>query len=248
MVRQADFNKDTKENLAKKVGYLCSNPFCRCLTVGANNDHTGTISIGEAAHITAAEAGGPRYNPNLTIKQRKDESNGIWLCRNHAVMIDRDETFFTVDLLMRWKKDAERETNERLEGIIPSSKRKYSLMCLIDDMTRCKETLDYLNEVKFAVVIPASEFPVPIDYEEKIADVIEFIGVDHSSKIRGVFRDVSAFKEVLEDERKRYAGRSGRLADDKATLFSHRFEAFLDRMDGYQIADLLETVGNLLYG
>lgn len=77
MPRDADFTASTKEILAKKVGYRCSNPFCRKTTIGANANGTGTISIGEAAHITAASPGGPRYDPTMTEDERKDESNGI---------------------------------------------------------------------------------------------------------------------------------------------------------------------------
>ena len=62
MPRQADFSQKTKDTLAAKVGYRCSNPFCRKSTIGANADGSGTINIGEAAHITAAEPGGARYD------------------------------------------------------------------------------------------------------------------------------------------------------------------------------------------
>ena len=127
MPRSADFSQKTKELMAKKVGYHCSNPFCRKLTIGANADGSGTINIGEAAHITAAEPGGPRYDPSLTVEERKSESNGIWMCRNHAAMIDRDEPFFTVDLIRRWKVEAEKEANERLRDIVPSENLQFTL-------------------------------------------------------------------------------------------------------------------------
>ena len=74
MARQADFTQSVKNSLAAKVGYRCSNPFCRIPTIGSNADASGTINIGEAAHITAAEPGGARYDSSLTVDQRKDES------------------------------------------------------------------------------------------------------------------------------------------------------------------------------
>ena len=107
MPRKADFTQKTKDSLASKVGYKCSNPFCRKSTIGANAEGSGTINIGEAAHITAAEPGGARYDSTLSVEQRKSESNGIWLCRNHAAMIDRDEKYFTVGKQMQREKQTQ---------------------------------------------------------------------------------------------------------------------------------------------
>ena len=72
------------------------------------------MSIGEAAHITAAAAGGPRYDPSLSHLDRRSFSNGIWLCRNCARLIDADERGFTVELLREWKKKAETAALEDL--------------------------------------------------------------------------------------------------------------------------------------
>jgi hypothetical protein len=65
------------------------------------------VNVGKAAHITAASPGGARYDATLTREQRRDQSNGIWMCAIHADQIDRDEEHFTVELLRKWKKDAE---------------------------------------------------------------------------------------------------------------------------------------------
>ena len=81
-----DFSQKTKEDLAKRVGYRCSNPQCRQLTIGANESGDGIISVGEAAHICAASPGGKRYDVNMTSEERASIDNGIWLCRNCAAM------------------------------------------------------------------------------------------------------------------------------------------------------------------
>lgn len=111
-----DFSKVTIEILAKRVGYLCSSPNCKKFTVGANEISTKSTSIGIAAHITAAAIGGPRYDESLTPEQRRHIDNGIWLCSNCATLIDRDENYYTVLLLKRWKEDAEVESKNRLSG------------------------------------------------------------------------------------------------------------------------------------
>ena len=74
-----DFSSSTKELLANRVGRRCSNPNCRKLTCGANDDPTKITNIGVAAHICAAAKGGPRFDPNMSTEERKSFYNGIWL-------------------------------------------------------------------------------------------------------------------------------------------------------------------------
>ncbi|WP_281756185.1 hypothetical protein [Neptunitalea chrysea] len=81
--------------------------------------------LGIAAHITAASVGGPRYDANLSVGQRKDIDNGIWLCANCATLIDKDPNTFSVALLNKWKKDAEDEMNNQLRGITLNKERPF---------------------------------------------------------------------------------------------------------------------------
>ena len=90
-----------------RVGYRCSNPACRRPTVGPAAGSQKPSVLGEAAHITAASTGGARYDESLTSDERKNISNGIWLCRMHARQIDVDSDTFTVDVLHEWKRRAE---------------------------------------------------------------------------------------------------------------------------------------------
>lgn len=111
-----DFTKATIDILAKRVGYLCSNPNCRQLTVGANEVKDKTTIIGIASHITAASCGGPRYKSDIKSEQRKDINNGIWLCSNCANLIDKDPEKYSIELLEKWKYDAEEDTRRKLES------------------------------------------------------------------------------------------------------------------------------------
>ena len=79
-----EFTKATKETLAKRVNYFCSNPECRRLTSGPHSDPDKSSVIGVAAHITAAASGtgAKRYDKTLSPEERKDIKNGIWLCQN----------------------------------------------------------------------------------------------------------------------------------------------------------------------
>jgi len=110
-----DFPLPTKELLAERVAYRCSNPECRQVTSGPQKDPTKSINIGVAAHITAASAGGPRFNPSMTPDERRSAGNGIWLCQSCAKLVDNDPTRYGVDVLHRWKELAEKTATLELE-------------------------------------------------------------------------------------------------------------------------------------
>ena len=66
-----DFTEATKKLLAERVGYICSNPFCRRVTVGPQIGGEKTVNIGEATHICAASPGGKRYDPEMTSDSKR---------------------------------------------------------------------------------------------------------------------------------------------------------------------------------
>lgn len=108
-----DFVGKVKEKLRARVGNKCSNPDCRVYTTGPGTEDK-INNIGVAAHICAASPGGPRYDLNMTVKERKSFDNGIWLCANCSIDIDRDVERYTVQLLKKWKKDAEDKARNEL--------------------------------------------------------------------------------------------------------------------------------------
>jgi len=103
-----DFSTAAKELLAKRVGFVCSNPECRQTTSGPQTNPTGVVNIGVAAHISAASLGGARYEADLSPEQRTDSSNGIWLCQTCAKLIDNDSIRFSRTVIEGWKRAAER--------------------------------------------------------------------------------------------------------------------------------------------
>lgn len=116
-----DFLKQTITEVAKGVGYRCSNPDCARPTVAANAEQTGIVTIGVAAHICAASPGGPRYNTAQTRDARRGKENGIWLCQNCGRLIDADPVKFTIELLTGWKRTAqERAFRELISPGVPS--------------------------------------------------------------------------------------------------------------------------------
>lgn len=111
MKTRDDFTNEVKHTIAARAGNRCSNPECRASTHGPQEDPTGSINVGVAAHICAAAPGGPRYDATMSSEQRGKPENGIWLCQTHAKLIDNDTYRYSVDVLQRWKTDAERQAS-----------------------------------------------------------------------------------------------------------------------------------------
>lgn len=72
------------------------------------------MNVGIAAHITAASEGFARYDARMSSAERKAPDNGIWLCSDDAHQIDHDEKAFPVELLHKWKAEAEDRAFEQL--------------------------------------------------------------------------------------------------------------------------------------
>jgi hypothetical protein len=104
-----------KDVLAKRVGVRCSNPGCRQLTSGPHEDPTRAVNVGVAAHITAASAAGPRYDPGLSAEERRSVANGIWLCQTCGKLVDSDDCRYTVPSLKGWKEISEAMTRGEIE-------------------------------------------------------------------------------------------------------------------------------------
>ena len=94
----------------------CSNPNCRQLTSGPRSDLGKAVNVGVAAHITAAAPGGPRYESSLAATERSSPKNGVWLCQNHAKLVDNDPVRYPVDLLHEWKRLAESAAALEVDG------------------------------------------------------------------------------------------------------------------------------------
>lgn len=142
-----NFLQKTKDILAKRVSYICSNPICRKNTSGPNTDENKSVSIGVAAHITAASKGGPRYNEKMTDEERKSISNGIWLCQNCASLIDKDEIKFPVSLLNKWKDDTERFVLKKIGDKKYDDELNKKILKLIKDLQSKKSISEIISEI-----------------------------------------------------------------------------------------------------
>jgi hypothetical protein len=109
-----DFSSNTKSAVALRAGYHCS--LCDTPTVGPSDESPRAVTnIGVAAHICAASRGGKRYVESMSPEERSDIRNAIWLCTNHAALIDRDSTAYTITTLRDMKRNHEANRAEALK-------------------------------------------------------------------------------------------------------------------------------------
>lgn len=142
-----NFSAKTKKALAEKAGHVCSYPQCRIKTHASNsNTKSSSYDVGQAAHITAAAPGGPRYDATLTSKERSDESNGIWLCYTHAKLIDSVAHDFSKETLRTWKKQHEKDVNE---GRFNAANTKSSRDCRYIQEVKVEGLGPFANETVF---------------------------------------------------------------------------------------------------
>jgi hypothetical protein len=108
MSNRDDFSEKVKRAVAARAGWHCSLAGCAKLTVGPSEEAPdASTKIGEAAHICAASPGGRRYDPSMTPEERAGINNAMWLCSDHAKLIDRDEVTYPAEGLRAMKREHE---------------------------------------------------------------------------------------------------------------------------------------------
>lgn len=112
--KRDDFLAKTVRLLRDSAGNVCSYPECHVNTHGAKSSGYGALTIGVACHIKAAAPGGPRFDEAQTKDERRHIDNGIWMCQTHSKLIDADDSAYTVETLLEWKRAAEARSNAQL--------------------------------------------------------------------------------------------------------------------------------------
>ena len=234
-----NFTEEIKRTLARRVGYYCSYPSCGQMTTGSSTDGANScVSIGVACHITAAAAGGKRYDPSLTPELRKSIDNGIWMCQNCSVIIDRDEQKYTVDILKEWKQNAELVATTMVErGCSYEMALKISKIVNVKykidniDVDICRTVGDYLNMsclyriIGNKIVDAIRDFIVEYSLNSFIHGGATYVSVEIANNSIILINDGSNYNpNNLLDENKKPEGESGggkvsllelkRVADD----------------------------------
>lgn len=177
MASRDDFKQNIKNTVAARAGYRCS--ICNVPTIGPSMDILeGVMKIGIAAHICAASPMGPRYDPEMTQAERMDLDNAIWLCANHATLIDRDTVKYTLGVLHDIKNNHEQTLYKSMYL------QQYDTSGLLDLIALGPNVIAYGEIVAFE----ESQVQVRIDS-------FVYGGMEEVSKL------VSGFSNLREDER-----------------------------------------------
>jgi hypothetical protein len=115
-----DYSEATRASLFA-ISLTCYEPDCQVPTVSIFDD--GCKKNVQIAHIRAAEANGPRYNPpgypKMTPEQRAHFTNLILLCDLHHPLADKpaNQEKYTVKVLHEWKEKAEVDLRAKIDGL-----------------------------------------------------------------------------------------------------------------------------------
>lgn len=139
-----DFLQSTITVMRQRAGEVCSNPECLAPTAAPCGSDKVT-SIGVAAHIHAAAPGGKRYMAGMTEEQRRHIDNGLWLCSNCSIMIDRDVEVYPPERLFEWKRSAGNRATEVL-GKRPRSAEE-SMKKLIEALDKRQPKLSLAQSI-----------------------------------------------------------------------------------------------------
>lgn len=159
------YSHSTIKRLFARSGNLCAFPGCEIELSSEHNSANSNI-----CHIEAISPSGPRYNPEMTDKERNDYPNLIVLCPNHHARVDSDLSY-TVEDLTQMKADHEQMVKERLQDSRSLTKRPSLLAALIQQIAalefgiepprqpirppKIDEKIEYNGLVKFRPIIEA---------------------------------------------------------------------------------------------
>lgn len=119
-----------------KSGNQCAFPGCYNAMVDDNGNF-----IGQICHIEAAEAGGERFNPNMTNEERRAFDNLMLMCYEHHV-VTNDVVKYPVSELKRMK----REHEEKFSSVIQKMRNSVIDYGIVDQYFKV-ETCKRLSDV-----------------------------------------------------------------------------------------------------
>ena len=113
-----EFMKKVQQLVAARSAFRCSYPECERITLGPGPTKSEVSRTGIAAHIYSASSGGPRGRGDLSPEELSGPGNAIWLCSEHARLVDENRgDHFPPALLFEYKRLHESRIAREQRGI-----------------------------------------------------------------------------------------------------------------------------------
>ena len=129
---------DVLRELYMKSGNQCAFPGCHNAMIDDNGNF-----IGQICHIEAAEAGGERFNPNMTNEERRSFDNLMLMCYEHHV-VTNDVTKYQVSELKRMKREHENKFSSVISKM-ENSVVDYGVVNQYAKVQTCKRLSDVMK-------------------------------------------------------------------------------------------------------
>lgn len=176
----------------------------------------------------------------MTTEERKSYENGIWLCRTHAALIDRDEKYFTIKMLKDWKEQAEKDSGEEIIGITSSiASCKLKVKLFYKDLEESRRWIA-LMKMQRGVRFDITNFPVQNNWEHNVEELVSLIGADIATELIRILREIEEMKGGMMKENERIGIK--RVADNGTISYCRRCDLFLERMDNWLTDEFMEAL------
>lgn len=132
-----------------KSGNQCAFPGCYNAMVDDNGNF-----IGQICHIEAAEAGGERFNPNMTNEERRSFDNLMLMCYEHHVVTRQINAGYQKEILEACKKKIKAENragslyNDYADGILSESDYLYAKEKYLSEAAAEEQRIIELQEMQ----------------------------------------------------------------------------------------------------
>src|SRR5690348_1343729 len=115
---RAEFSSATRILVASRAGFQCSFPTCNRRTSGPGTGKYEVSNTGVGAHIYSASPGGSRGQGGLSPQELKQPENCIWLCHEHAKVVDNNRGIaFPPETLLSYKSLQEARVAREVQGL-----------------------------------------------------------------------------------------------------------------------------------
>jgi hypothetical protein len=114
----------------------CAYPGCQVPLVFEDKER-GIRSVAvQIAHIRSAKTTGPRYDPDYPADKLNAEENLLLLCNKHHHPVDRNESEYTIEELLEWKKAQVTDSGGFLVGDEDITGLAAALQASIDELVQ----------------------------------------------------------------------------------------------------------------